>query len=105
MRHPAISASSRSPVRTSGCGGTADATRDWGDSRSSTCASGRVAGRMSAKLAALVARINEGASGPNARWTYEGAVPFGDLAEGGLGALLPSVQRFRLGNGLRLLLL
>ena len=60
---------------------------------------------MSAKLAALVARINETASSENAKWTYEGSVPFGDLAEGGLGAALPAVQRFRLGNGLRFLLL
>ena len=60
---------------------------------------------MSAKLAALVARINENAPSPTAKWTYEGSIPFGDLAEGGLGAILPHVQRFRLGNGLRLLLL
>jgi zinc protease len=60
---------------------------------------------MSAKLAALIARINESAKSDNAKWTYEGAVPFGDLAEGGLGASLPAVQRFRLGNGLRFLLL
>lgn len=60
---------------------------------------------MSAKLAALVARINETAPSDNAKWTYEGAIPFGDLADGGLGASLPAVQRFRLGNGLRFLLL
>jgi zinc protease len=60
---------------------------------------------MSAKLAALVARINESASTDSAIWTYEGSVPFGDLAEGGLGAALPQLQRFRLGNGLRFLLL
>jgi zinc protease len=60
---------------------------------------------MSAKIAALIARLNEAAPSDNAKWTYEGSVPFGDLAEGGLGASLPAVQRFRLGNGLRFLLL
>jgi zinc protease len=60
---------------------------------------------VSAKIAALIARINEKASGTNDKWTYEGAVPFGDLAAGGLGATLPHVQRFRLGNGLRVLVL
>jgi zinc protease len=60
---------------------------------------------MSAKIAALVARTNEKATAAAARWTYEGSVPFGDLAEGGLGASLPQLQRFRLGNGLRVLLL
>lgn len=60
---------------------------------------------MSAKVAALVAKINEKAASANARWTYEGSVPFGDLAVAGLGASLPQVERFRLGNGLRLLLL
>lgn len=60
---------------------------------------------MSAKLAALVARLNETATSDNAKWTYEGAFPFGDLADGELDAALPQVQRFRLGNGLRFLLL
>lgn len=56
-----------------------------------------------AKLAALVARINEDAPSPNATWTFEGGVPFGD--SGGLGTEAPRVLRFVLGNGLRLLLL
>jgi zinc protease len=60
---------------------------------------------MSGKLAALVRRTNEKSPTPLAQWTYEGAIPFGDPAEGGLGASLPTVERFRLGNGLRLLLL
>ena len=60
---------------------------------------------MSAKLAALVARLNDQVGSPAARWTYEGSLPFGDPAEGGLGAALPRVERFRLANGLRLLLL
>jgi zinc protease len=58
-----------------------------------------------AKLAALVARINESAPAEPlaARWTFEGSVPFGD--GGGLGVEPPRVLRFRLTNGLRLLLL
>jgi len=60
---------------------------------------------MSGKLAALVRRTNEKSPTPLAQWTYEGAIPFGDPAEGGLGASLPTVERFRLGTGLRLLLL
>jgi zinc protease len=62
-----------------------------------------------AKLAALVARINETApaeGAPLAKWTFEGSVPFGASSDlGALGAEPPRVQRFRLGNGLRLLLL
>ncbi|MFO0741862.1 MAG: pitrilysin family protein [Labilithrix sp.] len=54
------------------------------------------------KLAALVARLNEEAS-PNARWTFEGSIPFGDSSPTGEPA--PRLLRFRLGNGLRLLLL
>jgi zinc protease len=60
---------------------------------------------MSAKLAALVARINEKAADAQARWTYEGSVPFGDAGAAALGVALPEVHRFRLGNGLGLLLL
>ena len=59
---------------------------------------------MSAKLAALVARINAEATSDNSKWTYEGAIPFGDLGSA-IDAALPSVHRFRLGNGLRVLLL
>lgn len=55
------------------------------------------------KLATLVSRINEDAPSPTATWTFEGSVPFGDASV--LGAALPRVLRFRLGNGLRLLLL
>jgi zinc protease len=63
-----------------------------------------------AKLAALVARINESApereagAPPLAEWTFEGSVAFG-VPSGDLGTELPQVLRFRLGNGLRLLLL
>jgi zinc protease len=56
-----------------------------------------------AKLASLVARINEDAPTPASRWTFEGSVPFGDAA--GTGAEPPRVRRFRLGNGLSLLVL
>ncbi|AKV02555.1 Protease precursor [Labilithrix luteola] len=38
-------------------------------------------------------------------WTYEGSVPFTDLGTAALGADVTYVHRFRLGNGLRLLLL
>jgi zinc protease len=54
------------------------------------------------KLAALVARLNEEAS-PDARWTFEGSIPFGD--SGPTGDPPPRLLRFVLGNGLRLLLL
>ncbi len=63
---------------------------------------------MSQKIAALTARVNEKANGDTAKWTYEGSVPFVDL---GAAAILdganevPHVHRFRLGNGLRLLVL
>ena len=56
-----------------------------------------------ANFAALVARINDQAESPLARWTFEGSVPFGD--SGGIGVEPPHVLRFRLGNGLRLLML
>lgn len=60
-----------------------------------------------AKLAALVARINQEAGDrgmpASARWSFEGSLPFGD--PGGLGVEPPRVLRFRLGNGLRLLVL
>jgi zinc protease len=56
-----------------------------------------------AKLAALVAQINLDAPNSTAVWTFEGSVAFGDT--GGLGAEPPRVLRFRLGNGLRVLLL
>lgn len=56
-----------------------------------------------AKFATLIARLNEDAASPTAKWTFEGSVPFGDA--GGIGADLPRLLRFRLGNGLRLLLL
>lgn len=57
-----------------------------------------------AKLATLVDRLNDDAPSPSAKWAFEGAVAFGD-PDGGLGVELPRVFRFRLGNGLRLLLL
>jgi zinc protease len=60
---------------------------------------------MFAKVAALVAKVNEGASGDGARWTYEGATAFADASTAAFGGDVPHVQRFRLGNGLKLLLL
>ncbi|MBX3192281.1 MAG: insulinase family protein [Labilithrix sp.] len=59
---------------------------------------------MSANIAALVARVNEKSEAETARWTYEGSVPFTDLGSASLGDAA-HVHRFRLGNGLRLLLL
>jgi zinc protease len=55
------------------------------------------------KVATLVARINESAPSTLAKWTFEGSSAFGD--SGDLGVEPPRVQRFLLGNGLRLLLL
>ncbi len=52
----------------------------------------------------LVARLDTNAPSASARWTYEGAIPFGDLSSA-TPSELPHVHRFRLGNGLRLLLL
>lgn len=57
---------------------------------------------MSAKIAALVAKVN--AKAPTAPWTYEGAIPFADPTAS-FGGAVPHVHRFRLANGLRLLLL
>jgi zinc protease len=54
--------------------------------------------------AELVLRLNQSAPSPSAAWAYEGAVPFGDLSSASPEDL-PHVQRFRLGNGLRLLVL
>ena len=60
---------------------------------------------MSQKIAALTARVNEKAAGDTAKWTYEGSVPFVDLGVAAMGGEVPHVHRFRLGNGLRLLVL
>ncbi len=61
---------------------------------------------MSQKIAALTAKVNEKAKDDTARWTYEGSVPFVDLGAAALGGGdVPHVHRFRLGNGLRLLVL
>jgi zinc protease len=60
---------------------------------------------MSQKIAALTARVNEKAASEAAKWTYEGSVPFVDLGTAALGGDVPHVHRFRLGNGLRLLVL
>jgi zinc protease len=60
---------------------------------------------MSQKIAALTARVNEKAAGDAAKWTYEGSVPFVDLGVAAMGGEVPHVHRFRLGNGLRLLVL
>ena len=65
---------------------------------------------MSQKIAALTARVNEKAASDAAKWTFEGSVPFVDLSAGAfLGEQahgdVPHVHRFRLGNGLRLLVL
>ncbi|MBS2013448.1 MAG: insulinase family protein [Deltaproteobacteria bacterium] len=61
---------------------------------------------MSKKIAALTTKVNDSATSDAMRWTFEGSVPFTDL---GSAALADSetalVHRFRLGNGLRLLLL
>ena len=59
---------------------------------------------MSQKIAALTARVNEKATTDAARWTFEGSVPFVDLGSPVLGEV-PHVHRFRLGNGLRVLVL
>jgi len=58
-----------------------------------------------ANLAALVARINETATSPLAKWTFEGSVAFAFGDSSGIDGEPPRVLRFRLGNGLRLLLL
>ncbi|MDB4942509.1 MAG: Protease precursor [Labilithrix sp.] len=60
---------------------------------------------MSQKIAALTARVNEKAKADVERWTYEGSVPFVDLGAASLGGEVPHVHRFRLGNGLRVLVL
>jgi zinc protease len=59
---------------------------------------------MSAKIAALVAKVNAKAKVDSSRWTYEGATPFADLSSP-LGGESPHVHRFLLGNGLKLLVL
>jgi zinc protease len=60
---------------------------------------------MSQKIAALTARVNEKATTDGARWAYEGSVPFVDLGTASLGGEVPHVHRFRLGNGLKVLVL
>jgi len=60
---------------------------------------------MSKKIVALTARVNEGAKSAQATWSFEGGVPFADLASALAEGEIPQVHRFRLGNGLRLLLL
>ncbi len=62
---------------------------------------------MSTKIAALTARVNDNGKRESelARWAYEGSVPFVDLGSPLPGADVPHVHRFRLGNGLRLLIL
>jgi len=61
---------------------------------------------MSKKIAALTTKVNESATADGARWTFEGSVPFTDLGSAALAdAETTYVHRFRLGNGLRLLLL
>lgn len=60
---------------------------------------------MSKKIAALTAKVNESATADAARWTFEGSVPFADLGSALADAETAYVHRFRLGNGLRLLLL
>lgn len=59
---------------------------------------------MSQKIAALTARVNEKAKSDAERWAYEGSVPFVDLGTPVAGDT-PYVHRFRLGNGLKLLVL
>lgn len=61
---------------------------------------------MSKKIAALTAKVNDSATTDGARWTFEGSVPFTDLGSAALAdAETTYVHRFRLGNGLRLLVL
>src|SRR4051812_8956620 len=60
---------------------------------------------MSARTANLTAKVNATAPSEMAQWTYDGAVPFVDPSAVALGGEVPYVHRFRLGNGLRLLLL
>ncbi len=55
------------------------------------------------KLLALLDRLNASAASPNARWTYEGATAFCDPSV--VGAEATNILRFRLGNGLSLLVL
>lgn len=52
-------------------------------------------------LTELISRINS--HGPEAKWTLEGSMPFGDAAQ--VDEASPPLHVFRLGNGLRLLLL
>jgi zinc protease len=55
------------------------------------------------QLASLITRINQSSASNTAKWSFEGSVPFGDTSS--LGPAPPSVLKFRLGNGLRLLML
>lgn len=60
---------------------------------------------MPKDLRPVVDKVNASAPGPLARWSYEGDVPFGDLAAGLPLSQIPAVHRLSLGNGLKLLLL
>jgi len=65
---------------------------------------------MHSRLAALTERVNASAPTPAARWAYEGSVAFADLEsiaslQSASSSEIPHVHRFRLGNGLRLLML
>ncbi|MCA9583834.1 MAG: insulinase family protein [Myxococcales bacterium] len=60
---------------------------------------------MPKDISAVVEKINVSAPSSDARWAFEGDVPFGDLEAGVPLSAMPVVHRLRLGNGLRLLLL
>ena len=53
---------------------------------------------MTSPRSDALAKLNESAASPNARWTFDGAYPFGESSAA-------EVLRYRLGNGLTLLLL
>ena len=59
--------------------------------------------RVDERRAAALAHLNESAANDDARWTHEGSQHFGDGARNAHES--HSVERFRLGNGLKLLLL
>jgi len=57
---------------------------------------------MTSKVLSLLNKVNAAATSDAAKWTYDGSVPFADASA---GPDAPRVDRFRLANGLRLLVL